>query len=346
MNNKIVLLTILFSAVWFACEKDLNITDFKDEFGNYQSELKVEGLLQLDKPEESIIRIIKTSAITDTDVFNGRDDDGDGRVDEYDEVLPLIQDKSATVKITNVDSGEEFDFEYVAMADSFRNGYEQETHTHEVTHSHGGTEEDNHTYEHTHSLLDKNAMVAYGGYKPVNDNFFIEDFAQYQLEIYSKEFDKTITSLTTVYPPVSFIDTLFTFNENVVTMKDKDKKEIFWKSDLNVSAYYITFEELYQLPGNEWESEYVFSYESSRNNDLTKQYRNVSIGKETIWGADAGTVLQMTVQALSPEYGHYLFSSLPLNDPQRSNLRDEEGNPVMGCFGAVAANSIFIVIED
>ena len=126
MQNKIVLLMILFSTIWFSCEKDLSITDFEDEFGNYQPELKVEGLLQQDKPEDSIIRIIRTSAITDTDVYNGKDDDGDGDIDEYDETLPLIQDTSATVKITNLNSGEEFDFQYVAVADSFEHWEDEE----------------------------------------------------------------------------------------------------------------------------------------------------------------------------------------------------------------------------
>ena len=94
------------------------------------------------------------------------------------------------------------------------------------------------------------------------------------------------------------------------------------------------------------EFEFFFSYKTSRDNDLTERYRNASVGHETLFGVDEGTVLRMTVEALSPEYGRYIFSALPLNDPQRSNLRDEAGNPVMGCFGATAAKSIFVVIEE
>jgi hypothetical protein len=313
---------ILFSTIWFSCEeKDLNITDFEDEFGNYKSELKVEGLLQQDKPEDSIIRIIRTSSITDTKVYNGKDDDGDGTIDELDEILSLIQDTSATVRVINLNSGEEIDFQYIAVADSF-------------------------LYWEDEELSDESMMVSYGGYKPQSNNFQIESFDQYQIEIYSQEFDKTITGVTTVYPPVDFIDTLFTFEEDVVTMQNDDEKEIFWKSDLNVTAYYITYEELYPIIEDEWESEFLFSYKSARDNELTQQYENVSIGHEIIWGADAGKVLKLTVEALSSEYGQYIFSSLPLKDSQRSNLRDEVGNPVMGCFGATAAKSIYIVIEE
>jgi len=321
MNNKIALLVILLSTVWFSCEKELSITEFKDEFGDYQPELKVEGLLQQDKPEDSIIRIIRTSAITDIDVYNGKDDDGDGDIDEYDEILPLIQDTSATVNVTNLSSGEESDFRYIAVADS------------SIHWEDGG-------------FSDESTMVPYGGYKPESSDFQIESYAQYQIDIYSREFDKTITGVTTVYPPVEFIDTLFIFDENYVMMKSDDEKEIFWKSDLNVTAYYITYEEVEQIHENDWESEFFFSYRTSRDNDLTKRYERVSIGHEIIFGVDDGTVLRMTVEALSPEYGRYIFSSLPLNDPQRSNLRDEAGNPVMGCFGAAAAKSIFVVIEE
>ncbi|PCI27827.1 hypothetical protein COB52_04345, partial [Candidatus Kaiserbacteria bacterium] len=74
-KNRILLLILLISPVLLSCEKDLNILDFKDEFGNYQPELKIEGLLQQDKPEDSIIRIIRTSRVSDKDIYNGIDDD-------------------------------------------------------------------------------------------------------------------------------------------------------------------------------------------------------------------------------------------------------------------------------
>lgn len=319
MNSKKTVLIILLSIICFACEKELNIADFKDEFGNYQPELKIEGLLQQDKPEDSIIRIIKTDAVTETGLKNGIDDDGDGIIDEEDEVLALVQDTSATVSVTNLSSGEIIEFQYVAVADSSIRFEEDEN----------GNED--------------RLIIPYGGYKPKLNNFELESYAQYQVDIYSKEFDKTITGVTTVYPQVEFIDTLFTFIEDQVIMNVNDKKEIFWQSDLNVTAYYITFEEIRQ--NNGLESEFLFSYTASRDNDLTKRYKSSSIGR-TIIGVASPTVLKMTVGALSPEYGRYVFSTLPLNDAQRSNLRDENGNPVMGSFGAIAEKSIFIIIAE
>ena len=96
-----------------------SVADVRDDFGNYQPELKVEGRLQQDNPEDSIIRIIRTVAITESDVFNGIDDDGDGEIDEYDETLPLIQDTTAIVTVTNLNSGEEYEFQYVTVAEKF-----------------------------------------------------------------------------------------------------------------------------------------------------------------------------------------------------------------------------------
>lgn len=307
--------------IYLSCEKDLSISDFQGEFENYRSELKIEGLLQLDKPEDSIIRIIKSSLITEKDLFNGIDDDGDGIVDEYDEILPLVQDTSAIVTVTNLSSGLETDFQFAAIADSFIH-YEDEEH---------GNEE--------------KSYISYGGYKPTSNNFEIESDASYQIEIYSQAFEKTISGLTTVYPAVEFIDTLFNFQDSTVTMKVGDIKQIFWKSDLMVTAYYITYE-LGTHNGNEWQFEFIQSYTMSRDNDLSQDYAGFSIGRGFIPNYTTATVLKLTVESLSPEYGRYIFSSLPLNDAQRSNLRDENGIPVMGCFGSISAKSIYIIIEE
>ncbi len=303
----------ILAILCLSCEKKLDISEFRDDFGNYQPELKVEGLLQQDDPASSVIRIIQTSTVTNRDVFNGVDDDGDGIVDEDDEIIPLIQDTSATVKVTNLNSGEVTDFQYFANADSV-------------------------------VRVDSNNVVIsipYGGYKPASANFQIENYAQYSIEIQSRDFQKTITGVTTVYPPVTFIDTLYNFAENFVTMNVSDQKELFWTSDPAVTAYYMTFEEI-----TEDGLEYYESYTISRDNDLTELYSNVSVGKDLLWGLNFEIVLKLTIEAFSPEYGRYIFSELPLNDPQRSNLRDENGYPVMGCFGAAAADTLIIIIEE
>jgi len=323
MKKIIIFALVVISLISISCKKELDITEFKDDFGNYKSELKIEGVLQQDKPGNSIIRIIRTGVVTERGAHNNIDDDGDGRIDEFNEVLPYLQDSTATVKVHNLNSGEEIEFEYVSEADS-------------VWH---WDEEDDEGNQNTAE------MVTYGAYKPVAGNYQIENFAQYKLEVYSSEFDQTITGTTTVYPAVEFIDTLHTFQDSIVTLTAENNDEVFWKSDLNVTAYYVTFNELFEVGEDEYDIDFLFSYKSSRDIDLTDEYGNYSIGRHLFWNVHPGSLLKMTVNAVSPEYGHYMFSELPLNDPMRSNLRDQNGKTVMGCFGTVAAKNLYIIFE-
>jgi len=323
MNGRAISGLIMFVFLLCSCEKEINISEFKDDFGNYRSELKIEGILQQDEPENSIVRIIRTGVITERGAHNNLDDDGDGQIDEFDEILPYLTDSTATVKMINLTSGSEIIFEFVAEADSVLYWDEDD-------------DEGN---------LNVAEMVTYGAYKPVPGNYQIDNYAQYQLEIYSPEFDQSISGTTTVYPPVEFLDTLHLFQDSIVTLRAETNDEVFWKSDINVSAYYITLYEILETGEDEFSAEYLFSYKSARDMDLTQQYGQYSIGRHVFWNVYPGSVLKMTVNAISPEYGRYMFSDLPLNDAQRSNLRDESGKPVMGCFGAASARQLYCVFE-
>ena len=318
---------LLLSAICLSCERDLDVADFEEDFGNYQSELKVTGRLRQDKPHDSIVRIIRTEAITDADVFNGIDDDGDGEIDEYDETLPLIQDTTAAVTVTNLNSGEEFEFQYVELVDREIIRYRDDSHGEGAT-----------------------IVIPDGGYKPISSRFQVELYAQYRIEIYSRMFDKTITGETTVYPPVEFIDidTLSVFDDDRLTLKSDDEKAIYWKSDLSVTSYIVTVEVPERVRNGQIVSSSIASYPSSRERDLTETH-GVSIGKENFYvgrKSNAGKILRVTVESLSPEYGRYIFLALPLNDARRSNLRDQDGKPVMGAFGSITENTIHVSIEE
>ena len=308
-----------------ACEKDLKITDFKDEFKDYKSEIKIEGLLQVDNPSKSIIRIIKTMPIIESDVYNGKDDDFDNEIDELDEVIPMVQDTSATVYVKNLDSGEKHEFVFKAVADSF---------------------------EYWGEEFDEDLkIIKFGGYMPKSPDFKLTLYTRYEMEVYSKQFDQTIRGETRTYPPVEFIDTLFTYQDSLVTMKIDDEREIFWKSDNEISAYYIYYQGVRYIDDGSNDGYFEFSEKgyhhiTSRDYDLTKKYSNASVGREVILDVESEDILKITIQALSPEYGHYVFSDLPTNDPQRSNLTDNNGNSVMGCFGATTANSVYVIILD
>lgn len=322
MKNKILVVIIMVSAFWFSCEKEMNITDFKDDFGDYEPELKIEGILRQDNPQKSIVRIISSSAITDTEIFDGKDNDNDGQIDEHDEVLPLIQDTTAEVKVINLDTGDEYEFEYVEKADQFE---------------YWSDEDD---YEFSEE-------ISYGAFKPKSDSFELIEFNRYKLEVYSQKFGKTITGETTVYPAVEFMDTtIYDMQDSIVFMKTSDRKELFWQSVKEVTAYYVTYEEVISLVNGEYETDYWYATTASVNHDVNDNYPNVSVGSELIWDNDFEIIFKMTVEAVSPELGTYMFTDLPLNDPSRTNLRDENGEPVMGTFGAASANYIYVAIGE
>ena len=149
-----VLLIVILSLICLSCERELDVADFKDDFGNYEPELKILGRLRQDKPGDSIIRIIRTEAITDSDVFDGIDNDGDGEIDEYDETLPLVQDTTASVAVTNLKSGERYEFGYVELVDREIIRYRDDSNGEGTT-----------------------TVIPDGGYKPKSNRFQVELYA-------------------------------------------------------------------------------------------------------------------------------------------------------------------------
>ena len=70
---------------------------------------------------------------------------------------------------------------------------------------------------------------------------------------------------------------------------------------------------------------------------VAEQYRNDCIVEASFFKYDVFT--------FSKGYeNYYFYDQLDLSDPVRSNLRNQNGNPVMGAFGSMARNSIYFEI--
>jgi len=69
--KKILQLFILLTL--YSCTKELDITDFTSEFGSFEQEYRIEALM-LPQDDTAIIRIDKTIAIDDENLFNCEDD--------------------------------------------------------------------------------------------------------------------------------------------------------------------------------------------------------------------------------------------------------------------------------
>ena len=70
-KNQIYLITLI---LLFGCTKQLDISEFSDDFDNYSPELRIEALI-LPSNNTAIVRIDRSVLINDTDVYNCKDDD-------------------------------------------------------------------------------------------------------------------------------------------------------------------------------------------------------------------------------------------------------------------------------
>ena len=69
---KISLLIILF--FFISCQKELSITEFSDDFSNYESELRIEALI-LPTQNTAIVRIDKSYTLMDNTLYDCVDND-------------------------------------------------------------------------------------------------------------------------------------------------------------------------------------------------------------------------------------------------------------------------------
>jgi hypothetical protein len=373
---KIFSLVIMLMAI-AGCEKELSLTEFQKDFGFYTPELRVEAILDAANPEKSIVRLDRSITIDDTTVYNGRDDDGDWRifsdlnnngqwdsgeplnddvgrdgmpaneylprdegegngrpdpgephVDEYDEILPHLHDSTATIILRNIqtdlpDYGQTINFVWNPRADSFQTVREQQENSEETT------------------ILE---TVVYGGYCPLGNNV-IHDNCEYEISINSQTFGLIITGSTHTIPPVEFLtdfpiypatmvgDTMvFTYNAGGM---------VFWESDPRGAVYYIKIEKV-ERPDS---LVLMYDYSDYPLEDLKDYNQGRPVGVIPIIAEIVPGLYLLTVSALDENYGRYYYSNLPLKDPQKTNLRDQDGNPVMGVFGSQASKSIFIRIN-
>ena len=69
MKTYKILLIIVGLFFSYSCEKELSITEFSDDFSNYEPELKIEALI-LPTENTAIVRVDKSVLITDISLYN------------------------------------------------------------------------------------------------------------------------------------------------------------------------------------------------------------------------------------------------------------------------------------
>ena len=340
--NRILLIIILTS--FWACQEQLNIAEFEDEFRDYRSELRIEAILDPVHPERSIVRVDHTILITDTTIFNGRDDDGDWdplvddvgedgvvgaddgfgpqpdegegdgkptpgepHVDEYDEILPQLHD--STVAVTLVELGTDnvvIDFVWDPQADSFQ-----------VV---AGPVESGLSFE-----LPEMVTVTYGGYRPLTYDSISYD-KQYEFRIVTSE--QVITGpVDPLRPPTFLVDEHTMIGDTIVVTAGSDDR-VQWLTEEDATVVWVLMEEVVGPDS--------LKISMSHASENSEQLDDGSWIGEHLLGVFFPGLYRWTITVPDRAYGAYFYSGLPMRDEQLSNLRDDNGQVVLGIAGSSA----------
>ncbi|MFH1212682.1 MAG: hypothetical protein V1681_01210 [Candidatus Neomarinimicrobiota bacterium] len=379
MKNLEILFISLFTAILGllpACEKELDLAQFKDDFGSYQPEIRIEAIIntvqvsELGTNHQVVVRVDRSITVDDTTVFNGRDDNGnwqsytdengngqwdsgeplnddlgeDGmigqengfpirdkgegngkpdygepNVDEYDEILPLLHETTAIVSLTNLTRQQNYSLIWCGIAATFQYlGYNREDPLANVYQS------------------------SYGGYVSTSDiisNSDTNDIFEFSIELPDRGL--TVTGQTRLIPPAVFLDFLLPKVLDTLYVPYGIQGGIMWRSDPRATIYCVRVEFV-----DESNPDHLLIYEHPNvaNRELTVKNGGIPIGFEPIASDLTPGLYHIIVTTMDENYSRYYYSSLPLKDPEKSNLRDQDGNVVMGVAGSKAEAGTYLRI--
>lgn len=271
------------------------------------------------------------------------------KVDEYDEVLPNIHlDSLCSVKITHGDSTCNFIFKEDAGI------------IFEGTEKHG-------------VKIDEISIVSYGAWIPDSSDCEI-DFnhfdTEYQfscecIEGSSYEYYGEITARDTIRRPVIFYSEseeeevklcadlphvyscLESYhNSDTLYFEENDPSAKINYASLFESIKYQTVQYIY----DESNDRYVYFHGhpeggTDSGNNFIENKICIMFEPVVAENYDDAYKFKYDIFTFSPGYDHYYFYSLlDLSDPERTNLRDQNGNPVMGAFGAMTSRTKYFEI--
>lgn len=340
-------LALMMALMAGGCQEELDIATFAHDYAGYERELRIEALLDADDPQNSIVRADWTMLVTDTSIFNGRDDDGDwdpatddlgedgiagtrdagegnGRpdpgephVDEYDEILPQIHDTTLTIFLWDVEANQiVIEFAWESVADSF-------------------------VYLEDHAFSDDHTdwkTAYYGAYRPATI-FGLVPFDHYRsYEFVISSDTQTIRGATTPFPPVAFLQDDNTMSADTMVINATGANRFRWTSVPEVVLYWVTVERIFSP-----DSTAIVTTHPAAATDRTAD--GFWIG-EDIMGLYFPGLYKWTIRTPSEEYATYFFSNLPIRDEQLSNLRDADGDVVLGVAGSIAVATQYVRVPE
>ena len=389
MKLKFILLPI--TLLFLSCSKELNISEFSDDFAGYESELRIEAII-LPTESTALVRIDRSILINDSQLYNCDDDNGnwdpliddvgsDG-VDSVEEGIPVDSDGSEGNG--QPDCGEPNVDEYDEILDKIHvDGCNVSISLNDDTcileyRDDGG----NFYYRNNKGIptIDDMEYVDYGAYRPkmsdsTCDSFFGNDDDDeneyYTLEVTDCPGYSSIISSSepiTISKPVVFyniidhetlkscdnqtcLESYSILLENDTLYFANNSTSVFLNYvSLLESSYYQVSQWLFDVNSNIEGGGFVFHHEHpNQATDVEGIFENVCLMSEKIFPEiiDDINIFKFEIFTFNESFtNYYFFDMLDIRDPVRTNLRDENGNPIMGTFGAMASNEIILKIID
>lgn len=359
MNIKTLVPAVMLLII-SGCEKEMLLSEFTNYDFYYESELCIEAILNTENPEETVVRIDWTIPVTDTSIFNGRDDDGDwvGYEDlngngVWDEDEPLNNDvgedgmASSESDLFEPDKGEgdglpTYGEPQVDELDEILPQIHDTTFTVELYNKttdskvadFAWTENADSTLDYEDPETGELVFTPYDGYKLTALTEPINYDAEYEFRVYNNDHD--IRGSFQPKAPVDYLTDWFTMSQDTLIATENDTLAPIWTSGADPIVFWIAVEKYY----SEDSSEVIVDYPSAPYDMENGIYLGADINSLYFPG-----LYNWTVWVPSYNYGQYIYSSLPITDSSISNWRDENGDVVLGCAGSMAGKSIFVRID-
>jgi len=364
----IVILSLTFLVL--GCTQELSIADFKDDFEDYEVEFRIEGLLDYSDFSRSMIRVDRTILVTDTSLFNNRDDNGDWESysdlngnGTWDENEPLNDDIGVGGGGPNqvpegrgngiADPGEPHVDDYLEVLPHVHDSsmtsvvlrdvdsqilvaeFEWVTRAASFDESYGPGGPPEVAATNPYNTYYYGAYVPAPGFAAVQ----LDSSRNYSVEISTAD-GRVITATTDIITDPINLDWPGTnWNADTLVVLANNYALLTWNNPPE-SGYASIKVDLYFRPDS-IKGFYHFSraaFQFDEDNGLPLFQENFTIGFPL-------GIYRISIYSYNDSYGSYVWSNLPLRDREVSNWRDQDGNVVLGNLGSRASIQFYMRLE-
>ncbi len=352
--KKLSIFYILFLLIIVnSCSKEISITTFEDDYDKYESEKRIEAVVNTTNLEKSVVRIDNTMLVTDETYFDEEDNDGDWEPYEdlngngqWDKTEPLNDDIGVGENEKGKGNGKPDKGEpHVDEIDEIIPQLHDSTYTVQLYNKTDARLVADFTWTNQADQFEyianpkknEEEIITYGGYVPeilYTDKF---DYNKEYEFIITKD-DNIISGNFQAQEPVQFFLDNHQINNDTLIIKRKSSNHIFWQSGPKSNVYWAKTEKICANGISD-------IIESQPMAGIEQTVEGNWICMEFASEHPPG-LYKLTVYVPSKNYGKYFYSSLPIRDENLNNFRDQDNAVVLGIAGAMATNSLYFrVIE-